>query len=63
MINNLMLEEKVELLKELVDNLDIVLTAPNGVSAFISSDDIYISKKRNLFYNINVGTVVIETNI
>jgi hypothetical protein len=62
-INNLTLEQKVDLLKLLVDDLDIVLTAAYGATGHISSNNINISKEKDDFYNININTVVITTDI
>jgi hypothetical protein len=63
-IATLTLEEKVELLKELIDSLDILVTASYGATGYISSEDINIANKDNNDYSIKANqTVIISTNI
>lgn len=61
-INNLDKNEKVELLKLLVDDLDIVLTACYGATGYITSDSISIWD-RDDDWELKRGMVVISTNI
>lgn len=63
-VNNLTILEKVELLKELVDNLDIVITAAYGASGYISGEYIYIATEDDSDYHAKKGkTVFISTDI
>lgn len=63
-ITKLSLKEKVKLLKNLVDDLDIVLTACYGASETITSDDVDIATYDDKFHDIKKDhTVVISTNI
>lgn len=62
-IENLSQQEKVDLLKELVDDLDIILTASYGATGTINSSNIEISDRQEKYTGINIGTIVIHTGI
>lgn len=57
-INNLTTEEKVNLLKQLIDDLDITVFGCYGSSAKIYSEDIYISTRDDDYYNLKAGETV-----
>ena len=61
-IEELTLHEKVNLLKELIDDLDIVVTGAYGATGFIR--DCYLNEVANEHcLEITINTVVIDTNI
>ena len=63
-VKELSFEDKVNLLKDLVDDLDIVLTACYGATGYITSKDIDILSVKDEIYNeIKKETVVIHTGI
>lgn len=64
-ITTLKLEEKVDLLKELIDSLDILVTASYGATiGYISSEDISIADKDDETYEIIAKkTVIISVDI
>jgi hypothetical protein len=49
-------EEKVELLKELTDTLDITLTAAYGSTGEISSNDIQIYDNTRIYIHTDICT-------
>jgi len=56
-IDNLTFEDKVNLLKLLVDDLDITLTAHYGATGYFCSNDVSIieDEKVEIWTNINTG--------
>jgi hypothetical protein len=55
-ITALSFEEKVELLKELIDTLDITLTAAYGSTGEISSNDIQIYDNTRIYIHTDICT-------
>ena len=55
-VANLSFEEKVELLKELIDALDITLTAVYGATWGISSTDIQIYDNTRIYIHTDICT-------
>lgn len=55
-VANLNFEEKVELLKELIDELDITLTAAYGATGGISSTDIQIYDDIRIYIHTDICT-------
>lgn len=55
-IEKLSLLEKVELLKELIDDLDITLTAAYGAEGTISSTDIEIYDDVRIYIHTSICT-------
>ena len=55
-VANLSFEEKVELLKELIDALDITLTAAYGATGSISSTDIQIYDNTRIYIHTDICT-------
>ena len=55
-ITALSFEEKVELLKELIDILDITLTAAYGSTGGISSNDIQIYDNTRIYIHTDICT-------
>ena len=55
-IENLKFEEKVELLKKLIDDLDITLTAAYGAEGFISSDNVKVFDSERLYIHTDICT-------
>ena len=63
-IKDLTLSEKVDLLKELVNELDIVVLGCYGSSANVFAQEIHIAAEADKDYNIVAGqTVLIHTDI
>jgi hypothetical protein len=61
-LENLSLEERITLLKEIMDTLDIVATGAYGATEFIGSEDVHIAKFDD--YGIKKGeTILIHTRI
>ena len=55
-IETMTFQEKVELLKELLDDLDIILTAAYGASGYISSSNIEVYDETRLYIHTDICT-------
>ena len=55
-IESLSFEEKVKLLGELIDDLDIILTAAYGEEAMISSSNIQIYEENKIYIHTGICT-------
>ena len=55
-IENLSFNEKVELLKKLVDDMDITLTAAYGAEGFISSENIEVFDGEKIYIHTDICT-------
>lgn len=44
-ISTMSLEDKVQLFKDLVDDLDIIITAAYGAEGYISSEDVHYATR------------------
>lgn len=55
-IENLNFTEKVELLKKLMDDLDITLTAAYGAEGFITSDNVEVFDSERIYIHTDICT-------
>ena len=55
-IKNLKFTEKVDLLKQLINDLDITLTAAYGAEGYISSDNIEVSDSEKIYIHTDICT-------
>ena len=54
-IENLKFAEKVELLKKLIDDLDITLTAAYAAEGFIKSDNVEVFDSERIYIHTDIS--------